>query len=39
MDEIKVSSTIIGHITRLNLLSLVNEQDDSSSELAGYEIR
>jgi hypothetical protein len=39
VDEIKISSTISQHISRLNLLSLINEQDNSSSELAGYEIR
>lgn len=39
VDEIKIASTISDTMSRLNLLSLINVQDDSSSELAGYEIR
>jgi len=39
VDEIKISSTTSDTISQLNLLSLINVQDDSSSELAGYEIR
>lgn len=38
MDEIKINATISDSISRLNLLNLINVQDDSSSELAGYEI-